>query len=209
MRGPNVASLGTIICSVTFVLFAFQAPELGANGKRGVDMVNNKIYDRAVPYLEQGLTETPDNPVLYEYLGVAYLGCSSSLDMAECIKKAEENMDKAISLGGRATFIVDRSLEKQAFFLKVPNPLHMKRGYIHVTKSEFVFEPANGPGLITIPAADIKEAGLNTSSGKSTNIFHITSKTQGRFEFRTANFSADEARLLFRLMQKYLGISTK
>ena len=114
------------------------AGELGLKGKMGIELVEHKSYDRAIQFLEDGLIETPDNPILYENLGVAYLGCSSSLDSETCLKKAEQSMDKAIALGGHATFIVDRSLDKM-HLVKGTNLLNMKRGLLQIGKGQIVF----------------------------------------------------------------------
>ncbi len=185
------------------------AGELGPKGKMGVESVENKSYERAIQFLEEGLTETPDNPVLYEYLGIAYLSCSSSLDSETCLKKAEQSMDKAIALGGHATFIVDRSLDK-AHLVKGTNLLNMKRGLLQVGKGQIEFKPnKDESGTITIPQDDLKSFGMNSYSGKAINMFHLSTKKQGNLDFRTADFSSDEARLLFRLIERNLGVSPK
>ncbi len=202
------------VFSFANVMVGFQAtaPEIGPKGRIGIEMVANKSYDRAVTYLEDGLKESPDNPVLYEQLGVAYLGCGGSIDSTTCLKKAEEAMDKAIKLGGQATFVVDRSLDKKNILLKAPNPLNMQRGMLHVNKEGLVFQSdkkTDAASVITIPVANIKDYGLNSHAGKSTNVFHLTGRKEGVFDFRTANFSAEEAQLLFRLIERHLGVSPK
>lgn len=183
--------------------------DLGPKGKMGIELVENKSYDRAIQFLEDGLIETPDNPVLYENLGVAYLGCSSSLESETCLKKAEQSMDKAIALGGHATFIVDRSLDK-LHLVKGTNLLNMKRGLLQIGKGQIVFKPnKDEAGVITIPQDDLKSFGLNSYTGKTINMFHLSTKKQGNLDFRTADFSSDEARLLFRLIERNLGVSPK
>ncbi len=200
-----------IVCLVA-TLNAASPPasgELGPKGKMGVELVENRSYDRAIQFLEDGLNETPDNPVLYENLGIAYLGCSSSLDSETCLKKAEQSMDKAIALGGHATFIVDRSLDK-LHLVKGTNLLNMKRGLLQISKSQIVFKPnKDEAGIITIPQDDLKSFGLNSYTGKTINMFHLSTKKQGNLDFRTADFSSDEARLLFRLIERNLGVSPK
>jgi hypothetical protein len=184
--------------------------ELGKNGKMGVELVKNKSYDRALRYLEDGLGETPNNPLLYEYQGLAYLGCSGSLQTTDCLQKAEAAMMKAIENGGQATIIVDRSMERGGIFSNA-NVMNVKRGAIHITKTQIVFEPDHPDDknpTVTIPGEEIKEAALNRLNGKSTNVFHISIKKE-TYNFRTANFSADEAEILFRLMEKYMGYTPK
>jgi hypothetical protein len=184
------------------------AADLGPKGKAGIEAVKNRNYVRAQSLLEDALAETPGNPVLYEYQGIAYLGCGGSINSTECRKKAEAAMVNAIEAGGRATVIVDRSLEAGGVFSKA-NMLDVQRGWLHISKSGLEFEPerpdAKHPGF-NVPPDDVKSAAMNSVNGVTTNSFHIDVRGKnGNHNFRTSNFSTDEAQIIFRVMAKYFG----
>jgi hypothetical protein len=188
---------------------------LGENGKQGVDLVKAGGFEKARRYLDDGIAETPDNPVLYEYLGLAYLDCASGIDMKRCLTKAGEYMDKAIALGGRAAVIADRYTTGKGGFLGTMSNkgdvTGVVRGMLYIYKDRIEFAPKPGPKAeaqaVTLQAAEIKEGGtgMNSVVGGDVNTFHIKTKAV-TCNFRTANFSADEAQLIFQLMEKYQGI---
>jgi hypothetical protein len=200
-----------VIFSLVAVFACAADAPLGPKGTMGIDLVRNKSFDRAVSFLEDGLTETPDNPVLYENLGIAYLGCGGTLNAAQCREKAEAAMAKALDLGGRATFLVDISTEKGGLLKIKEGLLEVKRGWLHISKTGLEFDPERPdpkfPPVI-IAAADIKGYQMNSGATKGTNMFHIDGKPEPH-DFRTADFSAEEAQIVFRLIEKYLGVAPK
>jgi hypothetical protein len=187
---------------------------LGPNGSMGVEIAKDGGFEKARRYLEDGIAETPDNPVLYEYLGLSYLDCASGIDMKRCLGKATEYMEKAIALGGRAALIADRYTGKGGVFNTVTNKgdvAGVVRGmlYIYPDRVEFVPKPGtkNDAETIVIPGAEVKDGGtgMNKAVGSTVNTFHI--KVKGAtYNFRTANFSAEEAQLVFHLMEKSQGV---
>jgi hypothetical protein len=187
------------------------AQELSPTAKLAIEMFDNDNFAKALTYLEDALAETPNNPVLFEYQGRAFLECGGgSINSAQCLQKAEEAMNKAIELGGRATFTVDRSLERGGLFSNT-NVLNVKRGLLHIDRNQVSFVPnrqdAKNPPIV-IAKAELKNAELNSRNGSSTNVFRIEDR-KDTFNFRTANFSAEEAQIVFRLLQKHLGLSVK
>ena len=184
-------------------------PPLGPNGTTGVEIAKDGGFEKARRYLEDGIAETPNNPVLFEYLGLAYLDCAGGIDQKRCLNKAAEYMEKAISLGGRAAIVADRYAGKGGVINTITNRgdvAGVVRGkiYIYADRVEFVPKPGSkNAETITISKAEIKDGGMgmNKAVGSTVNTFHI--KVKGAtFNFRTANFSADEANLIISLVEK-------
>lgn len=184
------------------------AQALGPQGESGMQALKHGSEERAVALFEEALAkETPNHPLLYESLGLAYLG-RNALDSVENVKKAEAAMDKAIELGGRAAMVADRSLEKGFLFIKNSNVMKVKRGRLYLTKNELRFEATDGSEKIVIKPEEIEDFKVNSGAGSSTGFFHLDLK-KGGYDFRTANFNTEEANLLFRLIERHLGVVPK
>lgn len=199
-----------IVTAVTASCVLAADTPLGPNGSMGVEIAKEGGFEKARRYLDDGIAESPDNPVLFEYLGLAYLDCASGIDMKKCLAKAGEYMEKALTLGGRASLIADRyTTGKGGVFGAMKNTGDVSgvvRGmlYIYADKVEFVPKAGSKASeTITIPIADIKDGGMgmNKAVGSSVNTFHLKVKGAS-YNFRTANFSADEAQLIFQLIEK-------
>jgi tetratricopeptide (TPR) repeat protein len=208
IQSKRIVIILALIAAPGCVLADYQSDKaaLGKNGKEGVAMLEDGGFEKARRYLEDAKEETPNNPVLYEYLGLAFLDCASGIDMKKCLAKADEYMDKALSLGGRAAVIADRSLAKGGVFNAGPGrDLNVARGKLYIYKDKLEFIPKSKGLPATITADEIKEVGMNKLLGNSVHTFHIKVKGES-YDFRTANFSEEEAQLIFKLMEKYMGV---
>lgn len=188
--------------------FLGKCQKLGPLGDSGLQALKHGSEERAVSLIEEALAkESPDHPLLYESLGLAYLG-RSAVDAAENVKRAEEAMDKAISLGGRAAIVVDRSLEKGFLFMKNVNIMKVKRGRLYITKEELRFEASDNSESLIFKPLEIEDFNVKSGAGSSTGFFHLDLK-KGGYDFRTANFNTEEANLIFRLIERHMGVLPK
>lgn len=204
---------------ITLLVFAclsiaFQSNELSETAKEGIKRVDEGFNADAVRYLEEAARADPKSAAIQQYLGRAYLGSSDRLDMKVRLEKAEKAFENAISLGGSAVFAVDLSLEKGGVPILGPtkNVLNVCRGRINIDKNKVTFAPdtnektcsADTHGL-TLTGAEIKAFGMS-KRGENTNVWELEPQKGKKRHFRTANFSEEEAKMIFRLLEKHLGV---
>jgi hypothetical protein len=201
-----------IALCVPVVAFTADPPPLSEIAQRAVRAMEYRSYEKAAVWLEQALVqEKPDNHArIHELLGIAYLGGCGTLNGETCRSKAEESMNKAIELEGRAAFVVDRAFDRKILLMRLPNPQDVVRGRLYIAKREIVFEPDDPvPGKrgerVVMPSETIKECALD---GKTdTNVFKIDT-SKGDYFFRTANHDRDEAEILFRLVSRHMNLTS-
>jgi hypothetical protein len=203
-----------VVTALSALVTALSAQNSGPDAlvQRAEQAMQHRSYEKAAVWLEQALViEKPEQQArIHELLGIAYLGGCGTLNGEVCRNRAEESMNKAIGLNGRAAFLVDRAFDRKILLVRVPQPQDVVRGKLYLSKSEIVFEPdgqvagKRGERLV-MPADTIEECALD---GKTdTNVFKIDTK-KGNYFFRTANHDREEAEILFRLVAKYMNLDS-
>jgi hypothetical protein len=169
------------------------------------ELFGNGDYDKAVPALEKGVEENPDNVVLLNLLAMAYLYSSSRVDSMANYAKVQPTMEKVIERGGEVTFLVGKTEDK----LKVKFVVKAVMGELHMGRESLSFVPSRGNSETVGPLSksDLRECGLNKGYGKDSNTFHIKT-SKGELDFRPLHFSKDEANLVCSVAAKYLGVRT-
>ena len=71
MLTKQVLGLLCLVAGAATGCWAATDTPLGPNGKMGVEIAQDGGFEKARRYLEDGIAESPDNPVLYEYLGLS------------------------------------------------------------------------------------------------------------------------------------------
>ncbi len=193
-----------------FTLLLVFSSDLGTKGQAGKRAVDRGYAADAIEDLEDAVVETPNNPVVYEYLAMAYLASTGGVGSVEKRGKAEAAMRKAIELGGRATIPVDLSLHDASAFFKVKNLSDFEAGKLHISKGriQYVADPPRpGMGARRIPQFELGPGTLSryglSKSGASKGTFELADGKIKRV-LRTTNFSPDEARILLGLIDHFV-----
>ncbi|HLM54596.1 MAG TPA: hypothetical protein VK422_00610 [Pyrinomonadaceae bacterium] len=161
---------------------------------------------RATQLLQQAIAMDPQQPRAYQLLGFTQLYLQSN------ISEAEQNMRRAIELGGSASFRVFHDHANGTFNQTCA-------GTLFVTKTNVTFKADDGRDTFEADDTLIKEIKTNKLSGgafgvllggKDLGAFHITVKFGGKdsknYNFAPLTKKRAESELIISLVRAYGGV---
>ena len=165
-------------------------------------LIGEQSYDKAVPILEEALSENKNDATAAELLGMADLYSTGNLDSRRNAEKAESAFVQALELGGSASLLMSLAKDK----VKGPNVLTAEPGVLTIFRDRVEFVPTRNPSedRLSIGSEALKECGHSRSYGKSSNTLYLKT-SKGEFFFRPHHFSAEEGTLVCKLVAKYFG----
>jgi tetratricopeptide (TPR) repeat protein len=163
---------------------------------------------RATQLLQQAIAMDPRQPRAYQLLGFTQLYLQSN------ISEAEQNMRRAIELGGSASFRVFHDHANGTFNQTCA-------GTLFVTKTDVTFKADDGRDTFEAADALIKEIKTNKLSGgafgvllggKDLGAFHITVRFGGKdsknYNFAPLTKKRAESELIISLVRAYGGVQS-
>jgi hypothetical protein len=167
-KGP-----GFILCVTSFIVAAC----FGQNGGRfdalqnlAEDYLKNGQFDRAAGKLEEVWEQEKTDPVVAEKLAMAYLNGDDRRYRKEVFVKARVLQERAIALGGRATFLVRHSHGR------ISSGLNYCGGKLSISPGKVVYVPQ--------PVQGVEEHPFEI--GSTTEKLDVTdADTSGEFKIKT------------------------
>jgi hypothetical protein len=150
-------------------------------------------YAEVAGKLEEVWEEDQSDPKVAEYLAMGYLYGERDLS------KAQPLMEKAIALGGQATFLVVHSHERMGL-LHGDLITEFCSGKMSVSPGKLTFIADRGEHTVTISAAELKDFSV---PGGAVGRIHIKSLDKS-YTFRVKTQSRGEAVLLGRIAEQNL-----
>lgn len=178
-RGGHLA----LIAAFAFSLCPAQSGGRFEAAKRlGLTYLSRGQYDKAAGNLEEVWEmQKPSDPLVAEFLAIAYLNGDDRKSQTDVEQKASGLMQKAIELGGQATLLVQHSHEKLGF-IQGNELTKFCSGRLSVRPGRltFVSEAGENPGKdsFEFTAADLKEAAPNSDTSRG--MFHIKGRDKGK-----------------------------
>lgn len=83
--------------------------------RTGLAYVMNELFDRGAGRLEEVWEQDQSDPLVAEYLAVAYFNAEDLASRDRLAPKAEQLVRKSLALGGKATFLIHHSHERLAW----------------------------------------------------------------------------------------------
>lgn len=199
-----------LVAMVAICAIAAADDTLGPKGRAGIRAVDRGYAADAIAFLEDAAEETPSNPKIYEYLAISYLAGTGGVTSREMRKKAGVAMRKAIDLGGEASVPVDVANREDKGVLGSKGMLNVERGMLRISRGLLRYDPKPRPegerqptvAAVSLRGPDIRSFGPSKQS-PSTGTFELVTPAK-KYVFRTANFSPDEAEMIFGLIADYV-----
>jgi hypothetical protein len=182
------------------------AQSLSSDARRGIQLVEAKVYTKAAEVLGDALEQDPKNATVAENLGIAALYAADGLNEKSMMSIAFKAVHAAVESGGRATFLADRSLKGS-----VENIVDVERGRIHFHQDRIEYKAERAQTAFTIAPDDLEVYGFNLKSRSADkgSFYLRTRKNKAkkqdsqRYDFRPASFQDREGRLLFALIDRW------
>jgi hypothetical protein len=196
------ARANSIHLSVVFaILFAFLASGQSQARvfellQRGVALLEQGRYNDAVNLLEEAWEADQSVASVAEHLAMAYLYADKETS------KAGPLAEKAIALGGRASFLMDHPHEK----LKILNgdTAAYCRGRLVIVSARITFI-ADVPGhSFQVESSNLKDLKENRIFGVERGMYHIRTRDKRQFELRPRSGTSAERELIMSLINAYV-----
>jgi hypothetical protein len=130
-----------LIQFIFLFLIVFTASGQKVKYKDIFNLLNNKRYEEAEPFLKRYLKETNDNPNAYLYMGLIYQEKSAKDDVLKQTNRAVSHMDSAIFFYDKAyKSITEKELKRNDEFYQAYNRRDLRTGEFGVKLSDIQFD---------------------------------------------------------------------
>lgn len=188
---------------IASVLFLLAAPtlcgqengRLAAQKSRGIDLIEHGKFQEAAGILEGVWEQNQTDYKVAEFLAIAYL------DGDREPAKAEPLLEKAIALGGQATFLVQHSHEK-LHVLTGSTITEFCSGHLSINSGHLSYVADNPDHSIQVSAAEIRS--FKAVHDNSQGLFVLSLTNKKTYTFRPRSWSPKETQLLSAFVKKYV-----
>ena len=183
--------------------------EAGQSGGRfeeakrmGMAYVNSEQFDKAAGRLEEVWEQDQSDPVVGEFLAVAYLNSEDRRSLPQNQKQAFAIIDHLVASGSRVTFLVQHSHEKLGW-LQGRELNQYCRGRLSIANHHLIFVSDKGEKAsqhsFDVEASQIKSISLNEDDRRGTFQLKLLN---GSYFMVTRNRNRDEARQIVDLIRR-------
>jgi hypothetical protein len=171
----------------------------------GLQYIAGAKFDRAAAKFEEIWDQDQTDPLVAEYLAIAYLNGDDRKDHPELQRKAFELMQKSIELGGKASLLVRHSHEKLGW-LQGKTLNDYCAGKLSVTPARLSFTAevhasSKEDHSFDLTRSDLKITG--PASGDDRGLFQVKTKARD-YSLVPASWNRTDAELFIALVQKNL-----
>jgi hypothetical protein len=173
--------------------------------RTGMSYIQSEQFDKASGRLEEVWEQDQSDPVVGEFLAIAYLNTEDRRSLPQYQKQAFAIIDKLVSSNAQVTFLVIHSHEKLGW-LQGREMNQYCRGSLSIQKHRLIYVADKGEKKaqhsFDIDATQFKSITLHDNDERGT--FELKLK-DGSYFMATRNRNQDEARVIVDLVRRQLG----
>lgn len=167
----------------------------------GMAFIASGQYDKAAGRLEEVWEQDQTDPVVGEYLALAWLNTQNRRALPVLEKQAFELLDKLSKAGERITFAVQHSHEKMSW-LQGRELNQYCSGKLNISKNKVTFTSEKGdPKSKHTFDFSANRLGVTENKGDHRGTFQLKTP-EDRYFFATSNRNAGEAEYIVSLLRK-------
>lgn len=195
---PKALMLGRLLVVIFVALPAFSQSKARVLEllEKGVALLEDGQYNKAVNLLEEAWEGDPTDPAIAENLAIGYLYADKE------VGKAGPLVEKAIALGGRASFLMDHLHEKLQILAS--DTADYCRGRLSIMPGRMVFVAANPRHSFELDADNVREVKANKLYGAGRGTYNVRTRDKRKFDLRPRSGTPAERQLILELTGKHL-----